>query len=114
MASRWRIVDHPGERKVHAAPIPRIGGVAMAIGVLIAALLVIPLGAAAIGISWSAAGVLTVFGDLDDRFDLDYADQISRPAASPRRSSCSGGDIQIHAITLDDRVLLPAVDLGSR
>jgi UDP-GlcNAc:undecaprenyl-phosphate/decaprenyl-phosphate GlcNAc-1-phosphate transferase len=29
VAAKWRIVDHPGERKVHAVPIPRIGGVAM-------------------------------------------------------------------------------------
>ncbi len=30
--AKWGIVDQPGGRKVHAAPIPRIGGIAMAIG----------------------------------------------------------------------------------
>jgi UDP-N-acetylmuramyl pentapeptide phosphotransferase/UDP-N-acetylglucosamine-1-phosphate transferase len=27
-AGRWRFMDLPGERKVHANPIPRIGGIA--------------------------------------------------------------------------------------
>src|SRR5271165_6531320 len=71
VATKWRIIDHPGERKVHATPIPRIGGVAMAIGVLIAALLVIPLDAPH-RYFLIAAGVLTLFGALDDRFDLNY------------------------------------------
>jgi len=30
LALRWNLVDHPGTRKVHSSPIPRIGGVAVA------------------------------------------------------------------------------------
>jgi UDP-GlcNAc:undecaprenyl-phosphate GlcNAc-1-phosphate transferase len=105
LAARWRIVDHPGARKVHAAPIPRIGGLAMAIGVFIAALLVIPLGSKE-RYFLIAAGVLTVFGYLDDRFDLDprikFLGQIIAAAIV-----ILGGDIQIHSVTLDDRVFLP-------
>ena len=43
LATKWGIVDKPGVRKVHGVPIPRIGGIAMIIGVLVAAILVIPL-----------------------------------------------------------------------
>ena len=32
VAAQWRIVDQPGERKVHTVPIPRIGGIAMSPG----------------------------------------------------------------------------------
>ncbi|HTP67252.1 MAG TPA: MraY family glycosyltransferase, partial [Geobacteraceae bacterium] len=32
LALRWQLVDIPNERKVHRQPIPRIGGVAMALG----------------------------------------------------------------------------------
>ena len=32
VAERFQVMDLPGERKVHAHPIPRIGGVAFAIG----------------------------------------------------------------------------------
>ena len=106
LAARWRVVDHPGERKVHAAPIPRIGGVAMALGVLIAALLVIPLGNKE-RYFLIAAAVLTVFGYLDDRFDLDprikFLGQFIAAGIV-----ILGGDIQIHSVTLDDRMFLPA------
>src|SRR5712675_2149691 len=32
LAHRVGAVDHPGPRKIHAAPIPRVGGVAVFIG----------------------------------------------------------------------------------
>ena len=106
LAARWRIVDHPGDRKVHATPIPRIGGVAMAIGVMVASVIVIHLGSPE-RYFLVAAAVLTVFGYLDDRFDLDhrikFLGQIIAAAIV-----ILGGDIQIHTVTLDDRILLPA------
>src|SRR3981081_444129 len=71
VAAKWGIVDQPGARKVHAAPIPRVGGLAMAIGVFVAALIAIDL---QVQDRWflGAAAVLVAFGALDDRFDLDY------------------------------------------
>jgi UDP-GlcNAc:undecaprenyl-phosphate GlcNAc-1-phosphate transferase len=104
-AAKWRIIDHPGARKMHSAPIPRIGGVAMAIGVLAAALIVVPLEAAdryfLIG-----AGVISLFGALDDRFDLNYRIKLVGQLLAAG-IVVLGGDIQIHALTLDERVLLP-------
>jgi UDP-GlcNAc:undecaprenyl-phosphate GlcNAc-1-phosphate transferase len=105
MAARWRIVDHPGERKVHAVPIPRIGGVAMALGVSIAALLVIPIGSPD-RYFLIAAGVLTVFGGLDDRFNLDHRIKFLGQLIAAA-IVILGGDIQIHSVTLADRVFLP-------
>lgn len=35
LALRLRLVDAPGERKIHTDPIPRIGGIAMAAGVFV-------------------------------------------------------------------------------
>jgi UDP-GlcNAc:undecaprenyl-phosphate/decaprenyl-phosphate GlcNAc-1-phosphate transferase len=105
VAAKWRIVDHPGERKVHAVPIPRIGGVAMAIGVLAAALIVVPLEAPD-RYFLIAAGVVALFGGLDDRFDLDYRIKLLGQLLAAG-IVIVGGDIQIHALTLDDRVMLP-------
>jgi UDP-GlcNAc:undecaprenyl-phosphate GlcNAc-1-phosphate transferase len=105
LAARWRIVDHPGDRKVHAVPIPRIGGVAMAFGVFIAALLVIPLGAQD-RYFLAAAAVLTVFGYLDDRFDLDHRIKFVGQLIAAG-TVIIGGDIQIHSLTLEDRMFLP-------
>jgi UDP-GlcNAc:undecaprenyl-phosphate GlcNAc-1-phosphate transferase len=105
IALKWRIVDRPGGRKVHLMPIPRIGGVAMAIGVLVAAVLVVPLEPPD-RYFLVAAGVLTVFGALDDRFDLDYRIKLMGQLLAAGLVVFAG-DTQIHAFTLDDRVLLP-------
>jgi UDP-GlcNAc:undecaprenyl-phosphate GlcNAc-1-phosphate transferase len=104
-ASKWGIVDPPGTRKVHATPIPRIGGLAMVIGVLVAALLTIDLEP---GDRYFliAAGVLMVFGVLDDRFDLDYRVKLAGQVLAVLIVVFLG-DIQIHSMTLDDRVMLP-------
>ncbi len=36
LAHRWGAVDHPNERKIHAEPVPRLGGVAIWLGFLAA------------------------------------------------------------------------------
>jgi UDP-GlcNAc:undecaprenyl-phosphate GlcNAc-1-phosphate transferase len=104
-AVKWGIVDQPGGRKVHAAPIPRIGGLAMAIGVLVAALIAIDLQALD---RWFllAAAVLVAFGALDDRFDLDYRVKLVGQLLAVGIVVLVG-DVQVRAITLDDRVMLP-------
>jgi UDP-GlcNAc:undecaprenyl-phosphate GlcNAc-1-phosphate transferase len=104
-ANKWRIVDHPGERKVHSTPIPRIGGVAMAIGVLVAAVIVIPLEPADRYFLIGAAA-LTLFGGLDDRFDLTPRVKLLGQLMAAA-IVVLGGHVQIASVTLDDRVFLP-------
>lgn len=105
LATKFGIVDRPGVRKVHAVPIPRIGGLAMAVGVLVAAMIVIPLEPPD-RYFLVAAGVLTIFGVLDDRFDLHYGVKLIGQLLAVL-IVVYFGDIQIHSITLDDRVMLP-------
>jgi UDP-GlcNAc:undecaprenyl-phosphate/decaprenyl-phosphate GlcNAc-1-phosphate transferase len=106
LARKWRIVDHPGARKVHAVAVPRVGGVAMACGVLVASLFAINLQPADV---WFvvAAGVLTVFGVLDDRFDLDYRLKFFGQLLAVG-IVIFAGDARIESIALDDRLWLPA------
>jgi len=69
LAPRLSLVDHPGERKVHSAPMPRVGGLAMALGAL--APTVYWLGGDRFVLAYLAgAGVQTAFGVADDRLDL--------------------------------------------
>jgi UDP-GlcNAc:undecaprenyl-phosphate GlcNAc-1-phosphate transferase len=105
LATRWLIVDQPGARKVHSVPVPRVGGLAMAIGVFIAALIAIDLQAQD---RWFlvAAAVLVTFGVMDDRFDLDYRIKLIGQLLAAGIVAIFG-DVQVHAITLDDRVMLP-------
>lgn len=104
-ATRWGIVDQPGVRKVHAIAIPRIGGLAMVLGVLVAASVVLPLRP---DDHWFlvAAGVLVAFGAADDRFDLDYRVKLLGQVIAILIVSIAG-DAQIHSVTLDERLMLP-------
>ncbi|RJR22847.1 MAG: undecaprenyl/decaprenyl-phosphate alpha-N-acetylglucosaminyl 1-phosphate transferase [Nitrospiraceae bacterium] len=71
LADRFQMVDVPDLRKVHTIPVPRIGGLAMAFGVLVPVVL------------WAAsdnfvraylagAGTLVLFGMIDDLKGLGY------------------------------------------
>ena len=70
-AQRIGLTDRPGVRKVHTAPVPRVGGIAMAAGLVISALLAVPLNAAMLGFLGGVL-VLLAFGVWDDCCDLDY------------------------------------------
>jgi len=63
--------DPPGPRKLHATPVPRIGGLAMAVGILLPALLTVPLTAPVRGTLLGLI-VLLAFGLWDDRTTLGY------------------------------------------
>ncbi len=110
VAAKWGIVDKPGIRKVHAIPIPRVGGLAMLIGVLVAAVIVIPLHPDD-QYFLIAAAVLAAFGAADDRFDLNYRVKLAGQLLAIMIVVIAG-DAQIHSITLDDRLpLLPWISI---
>ncbi|NVN90106.1 MAG: undecaprenyl/decaprenyl-phosphate alpha-N-acetylglucosaminyl 1-phosphate transferase [Desulfuromonadales bacterium] len=69
VAIRNNLVDHPGGRKIHSHPIPRIGGIAMACGAF-APLLFWQFGDRFVVAFLSGAAVLVLFGLLDDLQDL--------------------------------------------
>ena len=69
LAMRMHMVDEPGGRKVHSLPIPRVGGIAMAVGIFVPVVL------------WnyvdrfvwaylSGAAIIVAFGITDDRRGL--------------------------------------------
>ena len=62
LAARWGVVDRPGTLKIHALPVPRLGG----LGIVLAFLVLLPLP------SWGAAGslVMALVGVADDRWNL--------------------------------------------
>ncbi|HYY51294.1 MAG TPA: MraY family glycosyltransferase, partial [Myxococcales bacterium] len=70
----WRIgaIDYPGERSIHQQPTPRLGGLAMLVGVLAAALLFLPLAAVTRAILTGALAI-ALLGVLDDVFELNAA-----------------------------------------
>ncbi len=71
IAGFLRMVDIPAPRKVHQAPIPRVGGIAIIAGALLPLFMWMPTNPQ-VDAYLAGALLLAFFGVLDDRFDLDY------------------------------------------
>jgi UDP-GlcNAc:undecaprenyl-phosphate/decaprenyl-phosphate GlcNAc-1-phosphate transferase len=65
MARRLGVVDAPARRRVNALPIPRLGGVALLLGILVPSLAFLPIGREMRGLLLGAA-VATTVGAIDD------------------------------------------------
>lgn len=65
------MMDHPGPRKVHARPVPRVGGWGIILGALLPVLILLPL-TPAVRCYLFGVVVLLVFGTLDDRHELGH------------------------------------------
>lgn len=107
MAGRGALLDQPGERKVHSVPIPRVGGIAMAVGLLLALVLAL-WGQFDRTVQGYCAGlvVLLAFGVWDDRGALSPATKFLGQALAVIIVMLWGG-VSIASITLADRLLLP-------
>lgn len=68
---RLGIVDVPNARKVHAEPIPRVGGIAIILGTSLSLLIWLDLTPLVIGYL-SGAALIVLFGVLDDKLDLNF------------------------------------------
>lgn len=71
VAGDLRLVDLPDDRKLHQGAVPCVGGIAIAAGVLSAALLFLS-DRAEINAYLAAVSVIFLLGVADDRFDLNY------------------------------------------
>lgn len=70
-AQRLGFIDAPDPRKVHAAPIPRIGGLAMVVGVVVPVIVLLDLDLQLLAFLGGVL-IITAFGVWDDRTDLDF------------------------------------------
>ena len=75
LLARWAeplgLIDRPGPRKIHTAAVPRIGGIAIALGALLSLVVWLPLRAEISGYL-AGALVIALAGFADDRLDLDF------------------------------------------
>jgi UDP-GlcNAc:undecaprenyl-phosphate GlcNAc-1-phosphate transferase len=69
VACKFDVLDFPNSRKIHCDPVPRIGGVAMALGALIPILLWTPT-SAFVKSMMIGSGILVIFGLADDIKDI--------------------------------------------
>jgi UDP-GlcNAc:undecaprenyl-phosphate GlcNAc-1-phosphate transferase len=75
LARRVGAIDFPGERSLHEAPTPRLGGLAILVGVLAAGLIWLPWDAETRSILVGAVLIATV-GFLDDVYELGAAPKL--------------------------------------
>lgn len=71
LAIRINLVDEPDERKVHVLPMPRSGGISMAIGAIVPILLWVPMDHFVRAV-YIGCALIVAFGVLDDMKNLKY------------------------------------------
>jgi UDP-GlcNAc:undecaprenyl-phosphate/decaprenyl-phosphate GlcNAc-1-phosphate transferase len=111
LLSRWApavgLTDKPGPRKVHAVPVPRVGGLAMAIGILVPVLMTVPLTAPIRGVLLGIL-ILLGFGLWDDRVELGYRTKLLGQILAVTVCMTLGG-VHIGRVMIDGDPLPPGV-----
>jgi UDP-GlcNAc:undecaprenyl-phosphate GlcNAc-1-phosphate transferase len=105
-AAALHVIDQPGGRKVHERPVPRVGGIAMAVGAALPVLIWQPLDRQVIALLLASLVVL-LFGVWDDRANLSPAVKLLGQALAIVLAIALGG-VSVHSLTFTGRVELPA------
>ena len=96
VAIKLKFLDIPNERKVHKKPIPKVGGIAMALGVVIPILLWAPANDFVRSVT-VAAWVIVIFGIVDDYKNINYKVKFGAQVAAALIVVFFGG-LQIHTL----------------
>jgi UDP-GlcNAc:undecaprenyl-phosphate GlcNAc-1-phosphate transferase len=106
---RWAptigLTDAPGPRKVHSIPVPRVGGLAMAVGLLLPTLLTVELTPAVRGLLLGLV-VLLIFGLWDDRVSLGYRTKFAGQVLAAGLCM-TVGNVHIGTLMIGSLIVLP-------
>jgi len=107
LAVKVNVMDIPNDRKVHSYPMPKSGGIAMALGGLAPILFWVPMtefvSAVLIG-----SGIIVLFGLIDDVINLEWKIKLSGQCAAALVVILYGGvKIKCLGMLLPDNVFLP-------
>ena len=107
LAVRVGAIDLPRDRDLHEAPVPRLGGLAILAGILVAALIFMPFDAQTRGIL-AGALVAGIVGSIDDLYDLPPAAKLAGQVTAAAIPVAAG--VRVETFTLP---FLGAVDLSA-
>ncbi|MBN1140904.1 MAG: undecaprenyl/decaprenyl-phosphate alpha-N-acetylglucosaminyl 1-phosphate transferase [Deltaproteobacteria bacterium] len=96
LALRFQALDFPNERKVHGRPIPKTGGLAMAVGALVPLLFWIPSSPLS-RFLLAGAALIVVFGFWDDLKDLSFRIKFGAQFCAALLVVVAGG-VRIHSL----------------
>ncbi|HYH60068.1 MAG TPA: MraY family glycosyltransferase [Thermoleophilaceae bacterium] len=107
LAVKVGAIDLPRERSLHEAPVPRLGGLAILLGILVSAIAFMPLNTETRGIL-AGALLIGVVGALDDLYDLPPPVKLAGQIAAAALPVAAG--VRVEVFTLP---FLGSVDLGA-
>jgi UDP-GlcNAc:undecaprenyl-phosphate GlcNAc-1-phosphate transferase len=107
LAVRVDAIDMPRDRDLHEFPVPRLGGLAILAGVLVAALIFMPFNGETRGILGGAL-LVAIVGAFDDRYEVPPVVKLAGQAAAAAIPIAAG--VRVEAFTLP---FVGAVDLGA-
>jgi UDP-GlcNAc:undecaprenyl-phosphate/decaprenyl-phosphate GlcNAc-1-phosphate transferase len=110
LAVRLGAIDQPNERSLHTAPMPKLGGLAILAGVLVAGLLWLPWDAESRAILLGAVAIALV-GVLDDVFELSPVPKLLGQAAAVIIPVSAGVTVDNFTIPFFGRLTPGSVDL---
>jgi len=106
---RWApaigLTDAPGPRKVHSIPVPRVGGLAMAVGLLVPTLITVQLTSPIRGVLIGLV-VLLLFGLWDDRVNLGYRTKFAGQVLAAGMCMIVG-NVHIGSLMIGSVIVLP-------
>ena len=106
VAGRLQMLDEPASRKVHAQPVPRVGGIAMAVGALVPLCLWLPMDSTLVAYLLAVI-VLLGFGAWDDRVTLSALPKFAGQLCAVLIVMLLG-HVSIDSLMLGERIALPA------
>jgi len=105
LAAPLGFIDMPSDRKVHTTPVPRIGGIAMFVGIVVP-LLLWDASSPTLQAVLCSVGILLGFGVLDDRHALGSGAKFAGQALATVLTMFWGG-VNVVSLALTDRTVLP-------
>ena len=108
----WRIgaIDYPNERSLHTKPTPKLGGLAIFVGIVVAAVLFLPWALQTQALL-AGAVVITIVGVLDDVFELNPLLKLAGQVTAATIPALNGVNVSVFTLPFVGGVDMRSVEI---